>query len=473
MMYSLADLLEALIGRRLNAAHMLVAEAVIDSRQVIPSSLFIAIPGERVDGHDYLAQAFARGAICALIEKDVACEFPIIDLRTSISDNFILPEPPFCIRVVNTLEALQQAAAFWRRQLNVDVVGITGSVGKSTTKELVAEVLSRKFSVIKNQGNLNNEIGLPLTILHMTRATRVAVLEMGFYIPGEIRFLCDIALPRVGLVTNIGTVHAERAGSQESIARGKAELVEFLPPAPQGIAILNMDDPWVRWMADKTHAAVLTYSQETQADITARDIIGLGLDGIEFTLQYSQKSHRLHVPLIGKHSVLTVLRAAATGFALGLTWDEIIDGLQNSTSQLRMSAVRSSQGALILDDSYNAAPESTLAALDLLSEVEGRRIAVLGDMLELGQYEKTGHALVGVRAAEVADRLIAVGPRARMIAESALAEGMPGKSIICLDTIPQAIDELRSELSECDVVLIKGSHGLRMDRIVSGIEVPA
>lgn len=469
-MYSLADLLDALIGKRLNAARMLLADAVIDSRQVIPSSLFIAISGERVDGHDFLAQAFSRGALAALIEKDIVSEVPTIDLRNSLPDDFVLPEPPFCLRVENTLTALQQAAGFWRRQLNVDVVGITGSVGKSTTKELVAEVLSRRFSIIKNPGNYNNEIGLPLTMLRITRATQVAILEMGFYIPGEIKFLCDLAQPRVGIVTNVGTVHAERAGSQESIAHGKAELVESLPASPEGIAILNMDDPWVRWMADKTRASILTYSQESEAQITARDIIGLGLDGIEFTLQYGQRVHRLHVPLIGKHSVLTVLRAAAAGFAFGLTWEEIIDGLQTSTAQLRLSAVHSSQGALILDDTYNASPESTVAALNLLSEVPGRRIAVLGDMLELGPYEKTGHEWVGTRAAEVADRLVAVGPRARMIAESAMAGGMPAIAVTCVDAVPQAIEVLKSQLGEGDVVLIKGSHGLRMDRIVREFE---
>ncbi|MEI8131029.1 MAG: UDP-N-acetylmuramoyl-tripeptide--D-alanyl-D-alanine ligase [Leptolinea sp.] len=470
MLYSLADLLDALIGKRLNASRMLIADAVIDSRQVIPSALFIAIPGEQVDGHDYLSQSFSRGALAALIEKDVAGEFPTIDLRNSIPDDFTLPEPPFCLRVDNTLIALQQAASFWRSQLAVDVVGITGSVGKSTTKELVAEVLSRRFSTIKNLGNYNNEIGLPLTMLRMTRATQVAILEMGFYIPGEIKFLCDIAQPRVGIVTNVGTVHAERAGSQENIARGKAELVESLPSSPEGIAILNRDDPWVCWMEDKTRATVLTYSQQSEAHITARDIIGLGLDGIEFTLRYGQRSHRLHVPLIGKHSVLTVLRAAAAGFAFNLTWEEIIDGLQTSTAQLRLSAVQSSHGAMILDDTYNAAPESTMAALDLLFEIPGRRIAVLGDMLELGPYEKTGHEWVGARAAKVADQLIAVGPRARMIAESALAAGMPVTAVACVDAVPQAIDVLKSILGEGDVVLIKGSHGLRMDRIVREIE---
>jgi UDP-N-acetylmuramoyl-tripeptide--D-alanyl-D-alanine ligase len=469
-MYSLADLLDALIGKKLNASRILFADAVIDSRQVIPSSLFIAIPGERVDGHDYLAQAFSRGALAALVEKDISSEFPTIDLRNALPDDYILPKPPFCLRVENTLKALQHAAGFWRRQLDVAVVGITGSVGKSTTKELVAEVLSRKFSIIKNPGNYNNEIGLPLTMLRMTRATQVAILEMGFYIPGEIKFLCDLSLPRVGIVTNVGTVHAERAGSQESIAMGKAELVESLPASPEGKAILNIDDPWVRWMADKTRASVLTYSQESEADFTARDIIGLGLDGIEFTLQHGLKSHRLHVPLIGKHSVLTVLRAAAAGIAFGLTWDEIIDGLQTSTSQLRLSAVHSTQGALILDDTYNASPESTMAALNLLSEVPGRRIAVLGDMLELGQYEKAGHEWVGSRAAEVVDRLIVVGPRARVIAESAIAAGLQVTAVTCIDAVPQAINVLKSQIGEGDVVLIKGSHGLRMDRIVREIE---
>jgi UDP-N-acetylmuramoyl-tripeptide--D-alanyl-D-alanine ligase len=470
MMFTLADLLEALIGRRLNASHILLADAVIDSRQVIPSALFIAIPGERVDGHDYLDQAFSRGAVIALVEKDIVCDFPVIDLRNPISDNFVLPETPFCLKVENTLIALQQAAGFWRSQLDVDVLGITGSVGKSTTKELVAEVLSRKFSVIKNPGNYNNEIGLPLTLLRLTRSTQVAVLEMGFFVPGEIKFLCDLAKPRVGIVTNVGTVHAERAGTQETIAKGKAELVENLPASPDGIAILNIDDLWVRWMADRTQATILTYSQQSEARLTASDIVGLGLEGIEFTLRCGERSHRLHVPLIGRHSVLTVLRAAAAGFAFDLSWEEIIDGLQTSTAQLRLSAVHTNGGALILDDSYNASPDSTIAALNLLAEVHGRRIAVLGDMLELGQYERTGHELVGSRAAEVVNQLITVGPRARIIAESALVKGLPAASITSVDTVSQVIDHIKSQFGEGDVVLIKGSHGLRMDRIVSDIE---
>ena len=236
---------------------------------------------------------------------------------------------PFCLRVENTLAALQQIARFWRRKLDLRVIGITGSVGKSTTKELIAEVLSQRYRTLKNPGNLNNEIGLPLTLLRLGPGYQRAVLEMGFYVPGEIALLCDIALPQVGVVTNIGTVHAERAGSQEAIARGKAELVQALPPAPQGVAILNYDDPLVRQMAEQTPARVLFYGLDPAADLWADEIESLGLEGIRFRLHYRSEILHLRVPLIGHHSVQTVLRAAAVGLVEGLTWGEIVYGLQH------------------------------------------------------------------------------------------------------------------------------------------------
>ncbi len=186
----------------------------------------------------------------------------------------------------NTVQALQQVARFWRRKLELRVVGITGSVGKSTTKELIAEVLGQRYRTLKNPGNLNNEIGLPLTLLRLGEGYEVAVLEMGFYVPGEIALLCDIALPQVGVVTNVGTVHAERAGSQEAIARGKAELVQSLPASPAGVAILNYDDPWVREMASKTSAQVFFYGLDPRADIWADEVEGIGLEGIRFRLHY-------------------------------------------------------------------------------------------------------------------------------------------------------------------------------------------
>ncbi len=472
MMLTLADAIEALTDVRLDSG-TIITEAAIDSRQVIPGSLFVAMPGERSDGHDYLPQAFQRGASFALIQRDVPETFRVVDLRGGLS-GASQPDltPPLCLRVDNSLAALQRIARYWRRKLNLRVIGITGSVGKSTTKEVVAQVLSQRYKTLRNPGNLNNEIGLPLTMLRLGPGYERAVLEMGFYVPGEISFLCDIALPQVGVVTNIGTVHAERAGSQEVIARGKAELVQSLPPAPEGAAILNFDDPYVRAMEGKTQARIFFYGLSAESDLWADQVEGLGLGGIRFRLHYEGETMHVHLPMIGRHSVETALRAAAVGIVEGLDWQSILDGLGQGHTQLRLVAVRSESGALILDDTYNASPESMLASLNLLSEVEAqRRIAVLGDMLELGSYERQGHEMVGLRAAQVADILVTLGPRARLIAEAARRAGMKTTAIVELEDSKEVIRWLRENLTEKDAALVKGSHGLRMDRIISAVEV--
>lgn len=476
-MLTLPDVIEALTGHRLEMINTVINEAAIDSRQVIPGSMFIAIPGERKDGHNFIGDAFKNGASLALVQRDLSEKHPTIDLRgkpdlanTTIPTG-ILQGAPFCLRVENSVEALQQIARFYRRKLDVRVIGITGSVGKSTTKELIADVLGQRYRTLKNAGNLNNEIGLPLTILRLGGGHQRAVLEMGFYVPGEIALLCDIAQPAVGVITNIGTVHAERAGSQEAIARGKSELVQALPAAPDGVAILNYDDPWVRWMADKTRARVFYYGLDPDATLWADDIEGMGLEGIRFRIHYHHEVLHLRVPLIGSHSVHTALRAAAVGIVEGMTWGEIVDGMRFSSTQLRLVAVRTSTGAMILDDSYNASPESTLAALNLLNDLEGHHIAVLGEMLELGPYERQGHEMVGLRAAEVAERLIAVGERGKLIIEAARNAGMSRARISWAADVPQAIELLKGMLKEGDIVLVKGSHGLRMDRIVAALEV--
>jgi UDP-N-acetylmuramoyl-tripeptide--D-alanyl-D-alanine ligase len=293
---------------------------------------------------------------------------------------------------------------------------------------------------------------------------------MGFYVPGEIRLLCDLASPSVGVITNVGTVHAERAGSIEEIARGKAELVEALPPAPQGLAILNYDDRRVRQMANMTKASIFYYGLSPEADLWADDVEGLGLEGIRFRMHFQSEVLHLRVPLIGRHSVHTALRAAAVGLNDGLTWQEIFDGLHESQAQLRLVAVRSGSGALILDDTYNASPESTLAALNLLDEMDGRKIAVLGDMLELGQYEQEGHELVGARAAQVVDQLVTVGERGKKIARAASNSGLPAASILSFDNNRQAITYLKKHLHIQDVVLVKGSRGMQMEEVVSALE---
>jgi UDP-N-acetylmuramoyl-tripeptide--D-alanyl-D-alanine ligase len=469
-MLTLADALEALTNTRPDAQHV-ITEAAIDSRQVIPGALFVAIPGENADGHTYVDAAFKRGASYALIQRDVDASLRTLDLRSGFAESAdsLNLHPPLCLRVDNTVTALQQIARFWRRKLDLRVIGITGSVGKSSTKEMVAEVLGMRYRTLKSPGNLNNEIGLPLSILRLSAGYERAVLEMGFYVPGEISFLCDIAQPVVGIVTNIGTVHAERAGSQEAIFLGKSELPQSLPA--DGTAILNFDDPWVRKMEEKTRARVFFYGLSSEADLWADEIQGLGLDGIRFRLHYQNETLHAHIPLIGRHSVHTALRAAAAGLVEGLTWQEIFEGLHQGHTQLRLVAVRSKTGALLLDDTYNASPESMLAALNLLDELEGRKIAVVGDMLELGPYEKQGHEMVGLRAARVADELLTFGPRAHLIAKAAQRSGMERTNIHEFDELEPVVAWLEKNISSDDAVLIKGSHGLRMDRIVAALEL--
>jgi UDP-N-acetylmuramoyl-tripeptide--D-alanyl-D-alanine ligase len=471
-MLTLADAIEALTNTRPPLAETVITEAAIDSRQVIPGSLFVAIPGERVDGHEFVADAFERGASFALIQHDIPGTCQTLDLR-SASGAVDLPgsfDSPICLRVENSLAALQQIARFWRRKLDLRVVGITGSVGKSTTKEVIAEVLDQRYRTLKSPGNMNNEIGLPLTILRLSSGYERAVLEMGFYVPGEIAFLCEIARPVIGVVTNIGTVHAERAGSQEAIFLGKSELVQALPT--DGVAILNLDDPLVQKMAGLTQARVFFYGLDPAADLWADEVEGLGLEGIKFRLHYQHETLHVHVPMIGLHSVHTVLRAAAVGLVDGLTWQEILDGLRQGNTQLRLSAVRTESGALLLDDTYNASPESVLAALNLLAQLGGRKVAVLGDMLELGPYEKQGHEMVGVRVAEVADVLVTVGTRGHMIAAAAQRAGLASSKVVEFENSDEAVAHLRKFLTKDDVVLVKGSHAVRMDRVAAALEVP-
>jgi len=469
--FSLADVLEALTGIRPTNATQVITDAVIHSQLAIPGALFIAVPGQRVDGHGFIEDAFNHGAVLALVQRDISAQIPTLDIRQSFNHKAWIKldaEKPFCIFVEDTVKALQTIARFWRRKNDVRVIGITGSVGKSTTKETIAEVLEQRYLTLKNLGNLNNEIGLPLTLLRLNESYERVVLEMGFYVPGEIALLCDMALPQVGVITNIGTVHAERAGSQETIARGKAELVQALPE--DGVAILNYDDPWVRGMARQTKARVLFYGLSPDADLWADEVESLGLEGVRFCMHYQGDAIYMRIPMIGRHSVHTALRAAAVGLVEGLSWHEINNGLRTSYAQLRLVAVRTQCGALILDDTYNSTPESALAALNLLSELEGRKIAVLGDMLELGSYEHQGHEMVGLRAGVVADELITVGKRAKMIAQAAKKAGLPAQNITELEDSDQVIEFLRNRLDEQDVVLVKGSRAMQMEEIVDTLE---
>ncbi|MBN1218770.1 MAG: UDP-N-acetylmuramoyl-tripeptide--D-alanyl-D-alanine ligase [Anaerolineae bacterium] len=475
MNLTLAEVIQGLTEYKLDAPQP-VSSVVIDSREVGEGSLFVALPGENTDGHLFVGEAFQQGAIAAIVHQPVEACRPgrVIKAEQPLAFSALTNDDvPVCLQVKDSLTGLQQLAAFWRRKFNPRVIGITGSVGKSTTKELIRAVLSTRFNTLANEGNLNNEIGLPLTLLKLTPAHERVVLEMGMYDLGEISLLCDIACPHVGVVTNVGESHLDRLGTIERIAQAKTELVQALPPAAEGgVAILNYDDPRVMPMVQETQARVLTYGLSPEADLWASDVTSAGLEGIRFVFHYQAETLHVRVPLLGRHSVHTALRAALVGLSEGLDWEEIINGLQSlpSAAQLRLVAVPGPNGSILLDDTYNASPASTLAALNLLDDLAAaKKIAVLGDMLELGSYEEEGHRKVGCRAADVVDLLVVIGQRARWIAEGAQACGLDSSLILELESTQAAIAYLEKSLGPEDIVLLKGSNAQRLDQIVSAL----
>jgi UDP-N-acetylmuramoyl-tripeptide--D-alanyl-D-alanine ligase len=448
-----------------------IRAAVIDSRLVTPGSLFVALRGERRDGHDYIPQAIENGAVAVIAERAPQAAHCTAVERGNL--RICSYEDAVCLIVPDSLSALQKAAAHWRRQHSARVIGITGSVGKTTSKEVIAAVLGERYRTLKSQGNYNNEIGLPLTLLHLTAAHERVVLEMGMYDLGEITQLAEIAMPQVGVLTNIGPTHLERLGTIERIAQAKAELPRALPSAEEGgIAILNADDKWIRPMAAQTSARVFTYGLDPSADLWADDVQSEGLEGVRFRFHHGQEILHARVSMLGRHSVHTALSAAATGLVEGLSWEEIMAGLHDRSAQLRLVAVPGPAGSIILDDTYNASPASSMAALNLLDELDGHKIAVLGDMYELGHYEEEGHKLVGRRVRDVADLLITVGRLGGIIGEEALKAGMDPAAVHFAGTNVQAIDLLRAFIEAGPGngrVLVKGSRGLEMEEIVAAL----
>lgn len=450
-------------------------EAVIDSRLATPGSLFVALSGERVDGHDFLADAVARGAIAALVRRERAGTlqldkpFAVIEPTGAGLEN-AAPGAVLLIAVDEPLAALHRLAAFHWGQFAPKVIGITGSVGKTSTKEVAAAVLQRRYRTLKNPRSYNNESTLPLTLLQLGHEHEVAVLEMGAYVPGDIALLAQLARPQIGIVTNVGPSHMERMGSIDAVERTKSELVRALPA--DGHAILNIDDPRVRRMAEVTAAKPFFYGLDPAADLWADAIEGRGLNGISFRAHHAGESVTLNLPLLGRHSVHTALAATAAGLLLGLGWDAIVDGLRDQSAQLRLLAVPGLSGSTIIDDSYNASPASSLAALNLLADLDGRKIAVLGDMLELGSVEEDAHRQVGRRVAEVADQLVTIGTRAEWIADEARAAGMDAGAITQVAHNYDAIAALSGSLQPGDYVLVKGSRGVAMEAIVTALQQP-
>lgn len=484
-MITAADVLEGASversGRFAQLAALPLSSVVIDSRQVTRGSLFVALPGEHVDGHDYVGHALGKGAAIAVVHHalnhDDYPDAQWMDLRTGVSaDEALVSDEahPIIVRVDDTLAALQRISAYWRARFapRLRVVGITGSIGKTTTKELTAQVLSVRYNVLKNEGNLNNEIGVPLTLLRLRPEHEAAVVELGMYARGEIALFASLAQPQIGVVTMVAPAHLERLGTIENIALAKAELVEALPA--DGVAILNDDDARVRAMADVSKARVVTYGLTSRADFWADDIESYGLDGISFRAHEGEVSEFIRVPLLGRHSVHTALRAAVVGRVMDMAWEEILEGFLKPAPQLRLAVAEGPHGSLVLDDTYNASEESMLAALNLLDEIHDQsHIAVLGDMLELGDVEEQAHRTVGCRAGIVARYVVCVGKRARWIAEEAIACGAPAANVYYCDNNSQVIDILQNIIQEKCVILVKGSRGMQMEEIVAGLSALA
>ncbi|MCX6043871.1 MAG: UDP-N-acetylmuramoyl-tripeptide--D-alanyl-D-alanine ligase [Chloroflexi bacterium] len=471
-----------------------IANAVLDSRDVGTNDLFVAFVGRQADGHSYISAALTRGAstiICEERGREQALQSGavIIDCTTGRWESVaslpatMAPTTPLAYVVDDTTSALQKVGAFQRMHRchpDLRVIAVTGSVGKTSSKELIGAVLSQHFQTLHSPGNLNSEQGLPFTLLSLGLQHERAVLEMGMEALGEIHTLCTLARPHVGIVTNVGPTHLSKLGTIERIAQAKAELIQALPSADDGgVAILNWDDEFVRQMAGLTKARIFRYGLTTEADLWADAIESAGMDGIRFRFHYrqpgTQKVETLHarVALLGRHSIQTALRAAAVGLVEGLGWDEIIAGLQNLVNQLRLVVVPGINNSTIIDDTYNASPASTIAALNLLADLEpkpfGRRVAVLGDMLELGQYTEEGHKLVGRRAADVVDLLVTVGELGHAIAQEALSTGIDAAKVHTLPDDHQAVEFLEKALRPDDLVLVKGSRAVGMDTIVTKI----
>jgi UDP-N-acetylmuramoyl-tripeptide--D-alanyl-D-alanine ligase len=430
---------------------------VVDSRCVQPGDLFIAMVGASMDGHTFIPHALKKGAAGLIVNRS--------------PDDMRLPPDVPVMFVENTHQALWDLAKAYRKKMNPTVIGITGSVGKTTTKDMTAAVLETKFSVLKTKGNLNTEVGLPLTLFQLEEHHQVAVLEMGMRGEGQISQLASIAEPTIGIITNIGETHIELLGSIENIAKAKGELLDALPE--DGVAILNGDDPWCRKLAENLRCRIYFFSAQGEGDVNAEEVINLKDQGFSFFAVSGERRFPVHVRVPGLHNLENALAAVTTGLVFGADPENISRGLALfESSKMRMDIIRR-EDFIIINDAYNASPRSMAAALEVLADMKdkGRTVAVLGDMLELGSREEAGHREVGEKVAAAGlDLLISVGKRGRLIGEAAGEAGMkPDKINICNDN-EEALSVLREQLQQGDVILVKGSRGMAMEEIVTALE---
>ena len=452
---------EAVGGKLENAAkYDLTKEATnvcIDSRLIEEGGVFIATKGERVDGHTFIPQVFEKGAIAVICER--------------------MPNKPKgpCIAVEDSFDAIKRLAKYYRDQLSIRVVGIVGSVGKTSTKELVASVLSSHFEVLRTEGNHNNEVGVPLTIFNIRDGHEVAVIEMGISDFGEMDRLGEIVRPDIVLFTNIGPCHLEKLGDLEGVLRAKSEIIPHMPSS--GTLILNGQDEMLDRISINSsgYRKILRYGKESKRDdVYASQIENLGLEGSRFVANFPDGSHyEMMVPLPGYHSVDNAIAAAATGFLMGLNLEEIRRGMMSVEPLSGRGHIIHTDRFTIVDDCYNANPKSMCAAVDTLGYALGRKVAILGDMFELGDETQKLHGNVGDYAASSGvDSLIFIGSLAKFMYEKArLHEGVeiryyPNKELL----IAALSDETKQILKPGDTILVKASHGMGFSEVVEYLE---
>jgi UDP-N-acetylmuramoyl-tripeptide--D-alanyl-D-alanine ligase len=449
---TLGDLATATAGRLIGAS--VPFESVsIDSRTLELGALFVALRGPTFDGHEFVAAAAQRGASGALVERELSVPIPQV-------------------LVENSERALTEFARTWRRQMSIPVIGITGSNGKTTTKEMIGAILSRHHKCLVTQGNLNNHLGVPLTLLRLRADHDVAVIEMGANHQGEIAALADIAEPTIGIVTNAGAAHLEGFGGLSGVAKGKGELFRAL--GQSGTAIINADDAFAQFWRDNSAAGQTgTFGLEQASDFTARDVRGAqaGQAGFAFELVTPLGARAATLSLAGTHNLRNALGAAAAAHAGGASLDDIVGGLADMRPVAgRLQLLPAIHGAFLLDDSYNANPSSLRAGLDAMFALPDanaeERWLVLGDMLELGDGADRLHAEMGVYAREIGiNRLFAVGPRARF------AAGAFGSGAEWFADVETLISTLQTLLKPRVTVLIKGSRANRLERVSAALSL--
>jgi UDP-N-acetylmuramoyl-tripeptide--D-alanyl-D-alanine ligase len=418
-----------------------VSGVTINSRAVIPGSLFIAIKGDSFDGHDFIETAFAAGAVCCVAERLHVSGAP-------------------CILVPSTLDAFQAIAAFYRSLFAIPVVGITGSAGKTTTKELIAGVLEQKYRVLKNEGNLNNQTGVPITIFKLEKCHEAAVIEMGMNHFGEIRNLARIVRPNICVITNIGEAHIEFLGSKEGILQAKTEMLEFMEPG--GHIVVNGDDPMLAALASR-YPNVVTVGLGEHNLVRAEDVTDLGLSGIRFTACYEGKKIPVHIPCPGGHMVINALTALAAGVLLGVSEDRIQSGIAAYVPPSGRMHIVEAKDITVINDAYNANPTSMAASLGTLAKAERRKVCILGDMFELGENEARYHHDIGQYAADMGiDCILCVGRLAGSICEGAKEKGCDAQHFQDKEQLTAALPSL---IKPQDTVLVKASHGMRLDTV--------